>query len=73
MDDNQDVSTSIILEDLLHKKETAYQVHEAASYAYKIVSIDPTYDVQLKDKGMDASDHFMTSLQEDAKKSINNI
>ena len=70
MDENQDISTGITPEDLSNKKkETSYQVHEAASYANKIVSMDPTYDFQLKIyKGTDAADHFMTSLQVDAKK-----
>ena len=32
----------------LKSKEIAYQVHEAASYAYKIASIDPDYKFELE-------------------------
>ena len=48
LNDNQDVSTGIIPEDLLDKKkkrkEASYQVDEPASYAYKILPIDPTFN-----------------------------
>ena len=30
------------------RKEVKYQQHEAASYAYKIVSIDPNFEAPLK-------------------------
>ena len=52
------------------KKEKRYQTHEAASYWYKIVSIDPNYAVPETKiyKGVDAAEHMLNELQSDAKK-----
>ena len=42
------------------RKEVKYQQHEAASHAYKIVSIDPNFEVSLKMyAGVDAPSHFL--------------
>ena len=68
--EHMDVSTGIVEEELnkKEKKSVLYQVHKPASYAYKIVSIDPNYNFELKiHQGEDAADHFITSLQKDAK------
>ena len=49
------------------KKEKAYQIHQPASYWYKIVSIDPNYTAAEKKiyKGEDAAvQHFIFNLVE---------
>ena len=67
-DEEVDVTTGII-DPEEKKKEFAYQVHEPASYAYKIVSIDPDYKFELKiHRGLDAAEHLLDSLQADAEK-----
>ena len=51
------------------RKENIYQQHEVISYAYKIISIDPSWDEPIEVyKGVDAIDKFITSLQEKTKK-----
>ena len=66
--ENEDVTTGII-DPAEKKKEFAYQLHEPASYAYKIVSIDPDYKFELKiHRGLDSAEHLLDSLKADAKK-----
>ena len=49
------------------RKEVKYQQHEAASYAYKIVSIHPNFEAPLKMyAGADAPSHFLHELMKDA-------
>ena len=50
------------------KKETPYQVHEPASFAYLIVSVVPDYKHEIKMfKGENVVLDFLKSLQKDAK------
>ena len=60
------------------KKEVAYQSHEPASFPYKIVSFDPSYNHEIEIySGENAAEEFLDSLQRDAdfiyKKYIKNI
>ena len=50
------------------KTKIAYQTHEAASFGYKIVSINPAYhhDIEIF-SGENAAEHFLDSLQREAK------
>ena len=49
------------------RKEVKYQQHEAASYAYKIVSIDLNFEAPLKMYvGTDAPSHFLHEPVKDA-------
>ena len=49
------------------RKEVKYQQHEEASYAYKIVSIDPNFEAPLKMyAGVDAPSHLLYELKKDA-------
>ena len=49
------------------RKEVKYQQHEATSYAYKIVSIDPNFQAPLKMyTGVDALSHFLHELMKDS-------
>ena len=42
------------------RKEVKHQQHEAASYAYKVVQIDPNFEAHLKMyAGVDAPSHFL--------------
>lgn len=44
-------------------KQTAYQEHAPISYAYKIVSIDPKYNSNIKlYRGEDAAQHFLKEV-----------
>ena len=53
-----------------NRKEKRYQTHEAASYWYKIVSIDPNFNMPEKKiyAGPDAAEHMLDELQKDADK-----
>ena len=55
-------------------KEFKYQAHEAASYWYKIVSIDPNFDIPEREIyiGEDAAEHMLDDLKKDAKQIFNN-
>ena len=50
------------------KKEKRYQTHEAASYWYKVVSIDPNFNMPEKKiyAGPDAAEHMLDELTKDA-------
>ena len=51
------------------KKETPYQEHEAISYGFKIVSIDPSFHHDLEIyKGENAAEKFLDALQDRACK-----
>ena len=66
-----DVSTGLAEE---KKKECAYQEHQPASYAYKIVLIDLSFNHELKIyKGIDAAEHFIDYLQAKSEKIYNGI
>ena len=47
------------------RKETAYQLHEPASFGIKIVSVDPNFKHEVETyKGADAAEKFIDKLQE---------
>ena len=50
------------------RKEKRYQKHEAASYWYKIVSIDPDFSIPDKEiyVGPDAAEHMLDELTKDS-------
>ena len=50
------------------RKEKRYQTHEAASYWYKIVSIDPDFNIPDKEiyVGPDAAEHMLDELTKDS-------
>ena len=49
-------------------KQTAYQVHAPISYAYKIVSIHPKYNSDIKlYRGEDAAEHFLKEVIKECK------